>query len=229
MEPIIQIQHLSKLFGTGENQVAALQDVTLEVNPGEIFGIIGLSGAGKSTLLKIMLGIFHPETGGVFAECEGRKTVLDRSTRRLFAYVPQGNLLLNGTLRENLTVSRPNATDEELQQAVYVSAMDEYVSTLPDGLDTVLGENGAGLSEGQAQRLAIGRAVLSQAPVLLLDESTSALDEETERMVLQRICQLCDRTCIAVTHRAAARELADLELNISEMEIQTKTRERLSE
>ena len=108
------------------------------------------------------------------------------------------------------------------RQAVYVSAMDEYISLLPDGLHTLLGENGTGLSEGQAQRLAIGRAVLSQAPILLLDESTSALDEETERKVLQRICQLHDRTCIAVTHRSAARELADGELQLTGMQIRSE-------
>lgn len=199
-----------------------LRDGTFCIPKNTFTVITGSSGAGKSTLLKLMLGVLRPETGCMFVEHAGGKTLLDRSTRRMFAYVPQGNMLLSGTLRENLTVTRPNATEEELRQAIYVSAMDEYVNQLPDGLDTVLGENGTGLSEGQAQRLAIGRAVLSQAPILLLDESTSALDEETEYKVLQRICQLSNRTCIAVTHRQAARELADMELQISEMEIQIK-------
>ena len=127
---------------------------------------------------------------------------LDRSTRRLFAYVPQGNLLLSGTLRENLTIVKPGASEEEIQMAVHVSAMDEFLQQLPAGLDTVLGENAAGLSEGQAQRLAIARAVLGGAPVLLLDECTSALDAETETRVLKNIMTSdSKRTCILTSHR----------------------------
>lgn len=178
--------------------------------------ITGPSGVGKSTLLKLMLGIFHPGNGGLYLEHKNGQTVLDRSTRKLFAYVPQGNLLLSGTLRENLTITRPEATEEEIRQAIYVSGMDDYLSQLPRGLDTVLGENSAGLSEGQAQRLAIARAVLSGAPILLLDEITSALDSETEQLVLRRIRELPDRTCIAVTHRPAILELADWKLEVSE-------------
>lgn len=199
-----------------------LQNCSFTLQKGSFAVITGPSGMGKSTLLKLMLGVFHPDQGHLFAQAEGTRIPLDRSTRGLFAYVPQGNLLLSGTLRENLTITRPNATDEELAQAVYVAAMDEYLAQLPEGLDTVLGESGAGLSEGQAQRLAIARAVLSGAPVLLLDEITSALDEMTEHTVLQRIRELPGRTCIAVTHRPAALELADTELNISKDGIQVK-------
>ena len=177
--------------------------------------ITGPSGMGKSTLLKLMLGVFRPEEGTVSLAMEDGVLPLDRSTRRLFAYVPQSNLLLSGTIRENLTIVRPEATEEELRKAVYVSAMDEYLPGLPEGLDTVLGESGAGLSEGQAQRLAIARAVLGGAPVLLLDECTSALDEETERKVLERLRALENRTCIAVTHRPAAIALCDWRLEVS--------------
>lgn len=137
----------------------------------------------------------------------------------MFAYVPQGNLLLSGTLRENLTIIRPEATEEQIAQAVYVSAMDEYLPQLPQGLDTVLGESGAGLSEGQAQRLAIARAILSGAPILLLDECTSALDPETEKKVLERIRALQGRTCIAVTHRPAATEVCDWSLEIRDRQV----------
>lgn len=198
-----------------------LQDGEFALPKGAFAVVTGPSGAGKSTMLKLMLGIFHPEQGGLFAEKQGERIALDRGTRGLFAYVPQGNLLLSGTLRENLTITKPDAADEEIQWAVHTAAMEEYVAQLPDGLDTVLGESGAGLSEGQAQRLAIARAVLSGAPILLLDEITSALDEETERTVLERICALPGRTCIAVTHRPAALELADVELRVSGKEIQT--------
>ena len=176
--------------------------------------ITGPSGIGKSTLLKLLLGVFRPEAGGLYLRTGGEILTLDRSTRQLFAYVPQGNLLLSGTLRENLTIVKPDASEAEIHRAVHVSAMDEYLPQLPQGLDTVLGESGAGLSEGQAQRLASARAVLGGAPILLLDECTSALDAETENTVLQRLRQLPGRTCIAVTHRPAAIALCDWQLQM---------------
>lgn len=181
--------------------------------------VVGASGIGKSTLLKLMLGILHPQQGMVYAAGKQGRVVLDRKTRGCFAYVPQGNLLLSGTLRENLTVVRPEATDEEVAQAIRVSAMDEYISILPQGLDTVIGENGVGLSEGQSQRLAIARAVLGGAPILLLDECTSALDEQTEKTVLERLKALPNRSCIAVTHRPAAKEICDRVLIIEDGKI----------
>ena len=187
---------------------------------GSFAAVAGQSGIGKSTLLKLLLGIFRPERGGMFISCGGEEVSLDRSTRRLFAYVPQGNLLLSGSLLENLLIVKPQATPEEIQQAVYVGAMEEFLHQLPQGLDTVMGENGAGLSEGQAQRLAISRAVLSGAPILLLDECTSALDAQTEARVLRRLRSLPDRTCIAVTHRPAALELCDLRLILRDGKIQ---------
>ena len=191
-----------------------LEDASFCLPRGSFAAVTGPSGTGKSTLLKLLLGIFRPERGQLYLDCGGEKIPLDRSTRKLFAYVPQGNLLLSGTLRENLTVTKPDATAEEIAEAVYVSAMDDYLPQLPDGLDTVLGESGAGLSEGQAQRLAIARAILGGAPVLLLDESTSALDAGTEQKVLERIRALPGRSCIAVTHRSAALELCDFRLEV---------------
>ena len=141
---------------------------------------------------------------------------MDATTRSLFAYVPQGNLLLSGTIRENLCITRPDATEDEINQAVFVSGMDTFLPALPLGLDTVLGESGAGLSEGQAQRLSIARAVLSQAPILLLDEATSALDAETEKIVLERLKNLPNKTCIAVTHKPAPMEQCDWILEVGE-------------
>lgn len=192
-----------------------LQEATFLLPKGAFAVITGPSGIGKSTLLKLLLGIFAPEDGTLYLQCGEKRLTLDRSTRGLFAYVPQGNLLLSGTLRENLTIVKPDATREELEKAVYVSAMDEFLPMLPNGLDTVLGESGAGLSEGQAQRLAIARAILGGAPILLLDECTSALDEATEDTVLRRIRSLPDRTTIAVTHRSAAIALCDWHLEVS--------------
>ncbi|MBQ7230941.1 MAG: ABC transporter ATP-binding protein [Oscillospiraceae bacterium] len=189
-----------------------LEGAAFRLPKGGFAAVTGPSGTGKSTLLKLLLGIFSPEGGQLYLDCGGEKVPLDRSTRRLFAYVPQGNLLLSGTLRENLTVTKPDATEAEIAQALHVSAMDEYLPQLPRGLDTVLGESGAGLSEGQAQRLAIARAVLGGAPVLLLDECTSALDAVTEKTVLERLRALPGRSCVAVTHRPAALELCDWNL-----------------
>ena len=196
-----------------------LKDAAFALPKGAFAVITGPSGIGKSTLLKLLLGIFKPESGRLSLEGEQGEVELDRSTRRLFAYVPQGNLLLSGTLRENLLIVRPEAGEEEIRQAVRVSAMDEYLHTLPQGLDTPLGESGAGLSEGQAQRLAIARAVLGGAPILLLDECTSALDGETEQRVLRNLKALPGRTCIAVTHRPAAMELCDWRLEVSDGKI----------
>ncbi len=191
-----------------------LDGADFSVPKGSFAVITGPSGIGKSTLLKLLLGIFRTESGELYFRCGEEILPISRQTRRLFAYVPQGNLLLSGSLRENLLIIKPNASEEEIAQAVYVSALDDCLSQLPYGLDTVLGENSAGLSEGQAQRLAIARAVLGGAPILLLDECTSALDAHTEQVVLNRIRELKDRTCIAVTHRPAAVDVCDLELQI---------------
>lgn len=201
-------------FGYDEEDV--LRDVSFKLPKGVFATIVGASGIGKSTLLKLMLGVFKPRDGYLYVEDEdGNQTRLSRTTRRLFAYVPQGNFLFSGTLRDNLLISNPEASEAEIEQAVQISAVDQFLDQLPDGLDSMLGENGAGLSEGQVQRLAIARALLSGAPILLLDEATSALDEQTERLVLERISRMPGRTCIAVTHRPAALELADWKLDVA--------------
>jgi len=212
---VLEAESLS--FSYDSDQI--LHEVKFALPKGAFAVITGPSGIGKSTLLKLLLGIFQPSGGALYLRGKTQRTKLDRSTRRLFAYVPQGNLLLSGTLRDNLTIVRPEATEEEIMQAVYVSAMDEFVPQLPRGLDTVLGESGAGLSEGQAQRVAIARAVLGGAPILLLDECTSALDEKIEQTVLTRLKALPDRTCIAVTHRPAAAALCSWRFEVDEGKI----------
>ena len=190
-------------------------DAAFMLPKGQFGVIVGHSGIGKSTLLKLMLGIFHPQAGQLFVQTDKGSIALDRSTRGLFAYVPQGNLLISGTLRENLLITRPEATEEEIRQAIHISAMDDFLPSLPQGLDTVLGEGAAGLSEGQAQRLSIARAILSQAPILLLDEATSALDADTEVLVLGRLKDT-GKTCIAVTHRPAAIALSSWKLEVKD-------------
>lgn len=202
-----------------------LKDAEFILEKGSFAVITGPSGIGKSTILKLILGVFHPESGKLYLDIGENQIPLDRRTRNLFAYVPQGNLLLSGTIRENITIVKPDASEEEIQYAVYVSAMDEFLPGLPQGLDTVLGESGAGLSEGQSQRLAIARAVLGGAPILLLDECTSALDAATEQTVLQRLRTIPDRTCISVTHHPAAVALCDQQLEMKEGKIQAVMRE----
>lgn len=198
---------------------AILEHCAFSIPKNSFAVIMGTSGIGKSTLLKLLLGMYEPEEGSLALCGSDHRIVLGRNTRSLFSYVPQGNLLFSGTIRENLLLINPDVSEAQLREAIYVSAMDQFLSQLPEGLDTILGENGAGLSEGQAQRVAIARAILTGAPILLLDEATSALDAETELMVLERIGELKERTCIAVTHRPAALNKADWQLVIRDKKI----------
>ena len=193
---------------------AVLKDADFVLPKGAFAVITGPSGIGKSTILKLLLGIYQPERGQFLICGDKQSKAISRGTRRLFAYVPQGNLLLSGTLRENLTIVNPAASEAEIEAALYVSMMDEVIAALPQGIDTAVGENAMGLSEGQAQRLAIARAILSNAPILLLDECTSALDAATEEQVMMRIKALPGKTCIAVTHRPAAVRLCDWRLEV---------------
>ena len=162
------------------------------------------------------------DSGEISIKSGGKSYSVDKYTRPLFAYVPQGNMLFSGTIRENLKFINDAATDEEVMRAAQISCADEFINELPDGLDTVLLENGHGLSEGQIQRLAIARAVLTDAPILLLDEATSALDEATEKKLLSNIKELKEKTCIIISHKSAAYEICNKELYISDKSIETK-------
>ena len=177
--------------------------------------IDGPSGAGKSTAMKLLLSLYQPESGEIFVTCDdGTTRPLDAALRSLFAYVPQGNLLLSGTVREAVCFAcRDSAPDDAaVMRAISAACADDFISTLPDGLDTVLGEGGSGLSEGQQQRLSIARAILSGRPILLLDEATSALDAATEERLLNNLRSMTDRTVIIITHRPAARKICDQEI-----------------
>ena len=142
-----------------------------------------------------------------------------QDVRKLFAYVPQGNGLFSGTLRENVTFFQTEAEEGAVWEALRVACADSFVRELPEGLDTVLGEHGCGLSEGQMQRVAVARAILSGAPVLLLDEAKSALDEVTEAKLLENIAALQNRTCLIVTHRKAALEICNRHLVIKDTRV----------
>ena len=184
---------------------AVIRDLNMDVDKHDVFAITGPSGCGKSTLLKILMG-FYPldsgerliRTGG---SAEDGTVPLDSSWRGLFAYVPQGNQLMSGSIRDVLTFGDSSISDKAIASALDVACAADFIAELPEGLDTQLGERGAGLSEGQIQRLAIARAILSDQPVLLLDEATSSLDETTEAELIRNLSTITDRTVIIVTHR----------------------------
>ncbi|MBQ7202381.1 MAG: ABC transporter ATP-binding protein [Eubacterium sp.] len=199
-----------------------LDSTSLKVNKGDFVAIMGISGIGKSTLLKLLLGVFKVDDGSINLELDGVNMPVDFNTRRMFSYVPQGNFILSGTIRENLTFINSYATDEEIDEAIRISCADEFISTLPDGIETVIGERGVGLSEGQLQRLAIARSLLSNAPVMLLDEATSALDEETEKQFLENLKALDTKTCIIVSHKKAALDICNKTVQIIDSKIVTE-------
>lgn len=171
--------------------------------PGEIVALVGPSGEGKTTMIRLILGLVRPQQGQtVLIASSGKKIEMNVETRHLFSYVPQGNTILNGTIAENMRIVREDAAEEELIEALKIACAWDFVEKMPNGIHSSVGEKGRGLSEGQAQRIAIARAVLRDAPILLLDEATSALDVATERRVLRNIVQLRpNKTCIITTHR----------------------------
>ena len=180
-----------------------IEDSRLVAAPGEIVALIGASGEGKTTLVRLILALVRPGKGeAVIRAADGTEFPLNAETRTLFSYVPQGNTVLSGTIAENLRMGKVDATEAEMIAALETACAWEFVRELPAGIETKLGRRGKGLSEGQAQRIAIARAVLRDAPVLLLDEATSALDVGTERRVLKNVMRSNPRrTCIVTTHR----------------------------
>lgn len=190
-------------FSYGENPV--LRDTSFSVGKGDFVSISGLSGGGKTTLFLLLMGVYEAGAGKLeLTLTDGSRQKLDEGTRALFAWVPQGKYIFSGTLWDNIAFLQEDVTEEQMMRAVKLSCVDDFLDTLPDGLQTVVGERGFGLSEGQVQRVAIARALLSDAPILMLDEATSALDDQTELRVLENISSLSEKTCFVVTHRRAA-------------------------
>ncbi|MCQ2449847.1 MAG: ABC transporter ATP-binding protein/permease, partial [Clostridia bacterium] len=183
-----------------------LRNCTFDIPRGEITAITGESGCGKSTLFKIVLGLYEPAGGSITVNDD---IPVSSATRGLFAYVPQGNMILSGTIRENITMCNSEVSEERIIEAAKAAAIYDFIETLPDGLDTVVSERGAGLSEGQIQRISIARALLFDTPILLLDEATSALDETTETTVLSNIRNLEGKTVIFITHRHTSLSVCD--------------------
>ena len=194
-------------FQYEESPEDVLKDINAVIRRGDFVALTGISGGGKTSLFQLLLGIYRPNTGKVSFVNGGEVVAASKGTRGLFAYVPQGNMLMSGTLKENITMFTDSADAEAIHAAVHAACLEELVDKI--GMEARLGERGIGLSEGQAQRLAIARALLSNAPILLLDEATSALDEETEANVLKNISMMHDKTVIIVTHRRAALDICD--------------------
>jgi len=178
---------------------------------GEFIALAGRSGCGKSTLLKLLMSVYKPDSGEILLRQGNGERPLTAGDRALFAYVPQGNMLMSGSIRQIITFYDEDAMkrEDELWAALNAACAAEFVEALPQGLDTVLGEHGAGLSEGQIQRIALARAVFSRRPILLLDEATSALDEQTEAKLLDNLRTMTDKTVLIVTHRPRACEICD--------------------
>lgn len=217
-------------FSYIENQ-QVITDSAFKANPGEIVALVGPSGEGKTTMIRLILGLIHPESGkAVLRSSSGQEVEMNADTRHLFAYVPQGNTILSGTIAENMRMVKEEATDEEIIQALKISCAWEFVEKMPDKINNKIGERGRGVSEGQAQRLAIARAVLRDAPILLLDEATSALDVETERKVLRNIIQQKpNKTCIVTTHRPSVLNMCQrvyrvMETKVTELDEETSSR-----
>ena len=202
-----------------EDMPAVLERLSLDIRKGEYIAFTGESGCGKSTALKLLMCVYQPDSGErYFTNGNDQRLPLTSAFRRLFAYVPQGNALMNGTIREVVSFAAPEDAHDEarLSQALRIACAEEFVSELDQGADTLLGERGTGLSEGQMQRLAIARAVFSDSPILLLDEATSALDAGTEQRLLKNLCELTDKTVVIVTHRPAVQTICDRVLEFTE-------------
>lgn len=204
---------------TKDDQPIVLNDISVEIQKGEYVAFTGHSGCGKSTVLKLLMSIYRLDGGERYVrDNKGGVEELNSKWHRLFAYVPQGNQLMSGTIRDVVSFAdrSQSADDEKIMQALKIACADDFVCDLENGIDTLLGERGTGLSEGQMQRIAIARAVFSGSPIMLLDEATSALDELTEKRLLENLRSMTDKTVVIVTHRPAALDICDRVLEFKE-------------
>lgn len=198
-----------------KGRTEVFENLDFTIHRGEFVAFTGSSGCGKSTVLKLLMSLYPLKSGEKYIEVSDREMVreLDASFRKLFAYVPQGNLLMSGRIRDIVTFGEAEVSSDRIKKALDISCALDFVSELPQGVETVLGERGTGLSEGQMQRIALARAIYSDCPVLLLDEATSALDEQTEKRLLTNLRAMTDKTLIIVTHRQAALSVCDREVH----------------
>lgn len=207
----VRLEHITYAYDDGDSNV--IEQLDFDFYPGSCTAVLGETGAGKTTLIRLILALLHPNEGKVILYNQQEQRELSPLMRCNFVYVPQGNTLMSGTIRDNLRLGKLNATEEEIKTALEMSCA-SFVMELPDGLDTVCTEAGGGLSEGQAQRISIARALLRNRPIMLFDEATSALDPETERQLLHNILSNHDKTVIFITHKPAVVDYCDQTLHL---------------
>lgn len=207
----VRLEHITYAYDDGDSNV--IEQLDFDFYPGSCTAVLGETGAGKTTLIRLILALLHTNEGKVILYNQQERKELSPLMRCNFVYVPQGNTLMSGTIRDNLRLGKLNATEEEIKAALEMSCA-SFVMELPDGLDTVCTEAGGGLSEGQAQRISIARALLRNRPIMLFDEATSALDPETERQLLHNILSNHDKTVIFITHRPAVVDYCDQTLHL---------------
>ena len=211
----IRLQNVGYAYEDGGGD-KVIDGLSFDFKPGSCTAILGETGAGKTTLVRMILALVQPQDGKIEIYHGSTHQALSPLHRCNFVYVPQGNTLMSGTIRENLRLGRLDATDEEMLHALHVSCAD-FVNDLPDGLNTICSEQGGGLSEGQAQRIAIARSLLRDRSVMLFDEATSALDPDTERQLLNNILSAHDKTIIFITHRPAVIDYCDQTLKLEKI------------
>ena len=192
-----------------------LNDLDMIIPAHKFVGIVGSSGAGKTTFIRLLLSLITPDSGTLeYIDEKNNVEIASPSSRRFISYVPQGNTLMSGTIRSNLLTGNKSATEEQMWQALEMANADEFVKNHPQQLDCVISEKAGGLSEGQAQRISIARALLRDRPVLILDEATSALDEDTEAAIFERITKQSNKTCFIITHRRSMLKYCDMIMEI---------------
>lgn len=200
-----------------------LKEANLKIEKGDFVLISGISGIGKSTLMKLLLCMYKPNSGEILlTDNNSAAHNLDAGYRKLFSYVPQGNMVLSGTVAENVVFFADDTDSKKVEECLKIACLWDDIAEMPDGVNTIVGEHGVGLSEGQVQRLAVARAIYRDVPVLLLDEATSALDEKTEKQLLHNIKSLKDKTCILISHKKGAENYMDKLLIIEKNEILLK-------
>lgn len=210
----IKLNNISYQYFDADTPV--IKDLSFDFHPGSCTAVLGETGSGKTTLIRILLALLKPTSGSVEIYGREERMNLNPLMRTNFVYVPQGNTLMSGTIRENLKMGKENATEEEMNKALKKSCAD-FVLNQPNGLDTVCSEQGGGLSEGQAQRIAIARSLLRDKSIMIFDEATSALDPETEKQLLKNILAHHDKTVIFITHRPAVVEYCNQVLTIEKI------------